>query len=164
MSQIRHYVSVVSAPLPPSSVWLPSVKKQLPQLGLPDWRLGRSGWSGATGQNFLELAPTIHAFMLPKAKLLVLRLILCCTLPRVPFDTKQKQFNELHKQFVCAAVGQHPYTICDWLTLPIDYILMILGWLIRSAVSHSCLQAGNRSLSHKLTMHGLGAAVPRCLI
>ena len=52
-----------------------------------------------------------------------------------------KCFNKSCEQFVCAAVGWHSDAICDWLKLPIDYILMILDWPIRSTVSHGCFQA-----------------------
>ena len=83
--------SPLCLPPPPLQCLTAFCKEAASTGGLPDWCVGRSGWSGATGETFLELAPTIHAFMLPKANLLVLHAILCCTLPRVLFDTNENE-------------------------------------------------------------------------
>ena len=160
MSQFRHYVSIVSAPSLTQS--LTAFCKEAASTGGPSRLMCRKEW--CCRWKFSWISTHNSCVQVAKSQAVTRHFVLQPSRSSVRHKRKRKCFNESHEQFVCAAVGWHSCVVSDWLKLLIDYILMILNWLVRSAVSHGRFQAGDRCSPHRLTVHGLDIAITRCLI
>ena len=102
MSQIRHYVSIVSA----RPQYLTAFCKEAASTGGPSKLMRRKEWvEWCRRRNFSWISTHSSWIHIAKSQALNVTHHLCCTLPRVPFDTDEnKNVLVSHvQQFVCAA-------------------------------------------------------------